>query len=951
MGIVYPSGFFQQVGSSTVNYSDNDIRGAISDGTNFWASGASVSNADGIDYYGPGTPAGLGTGANPPKAYGLRIFNGQIYYSTQKAGPTNTVNQLGIFSFGAGLPVNGNPAPTQLINTGTTVVEDFSIDPTTTICYIAVNLNSSIGGIQKWVKTSGTWNFAYTLKVGTNIGAYGLVVDYSAANPILYATTFEATGNRVVKIIDDGTFTGSGTTATGNAVASTLVPAVNNVFYKGISFAPVASGTPVVNLTVSSTSGTETDKTVITVTANASATVSGNQTVSLSVSGTGITNGDYTLSNTAITIPSGSTSGSVTFTIVDDSVTEAAIETALLTISNPSSGITLGNVTTQTIAISDNSINHAPTISINVSSTTNFIDGGVTVSPATPFTLSGVKDDATDPASVSGIDFTINDQETPVTSLTITAISSNLSVVPASGLILTGTNGLRNLKIVPSAVGYTTITVSVSDGIASTNYILKYAASSAAPVISSSTATFQTGISDASDAVAIDDDYYMTGDDELDVINVYSRSASGLPVKSFDYTTLLGLPDPGKPEVDVEAGTKSLKNTNTTYWLGSMSNGKAPFDNKPNRDRLFATTSSGTGAATTISAAGYSAIKTALLAWGDANGYAFTASAAAGVDSKSTAGFAAEGMVFAPDSTTLWIGLRAPLVPTVNRTKAVLAPILNFETWFNNGNQTGNPTFGAPIELDLNMKGIRDIIRLSNGSYVIIAGSSGDVSGTNEIYKWTGNPADAPISVSSAANGMINMEGTMEVHDGGNLSLNKLQIISDGGSADLYNDGKEAKDLGDLIQRKFRTDRLTDLDLAVVSCPQVTANITTTNDSFCPGDSTLLTAPDSVSSYTWSTGATTRSITVHQAGSYSVTINKHGCVATSPAKNISLHILPGDIDADGTVLISDLSSLLLKFGTHCTCPEDINGDHAVNVEDLGKLLLNFGLHCNLGINP
>jgi len=103
------SGNFSKVYSSTTYYSANDIRGGISDGTNYWTSGASVANVDGINYFGPSTAAVLGGGATPIKAYGLRIFNGQMYCSTQKAGPSNTTSQLGIFSVGSGLPISGSP--------------------------------------------------------------------------------------------------------------------------------------------------------------------------------------------------------------------------------------------------------------------------------------------------------------------------------------------------------------------------------------------------------------------------------------------------------------------------------------------------------------------------------------------------------------------------------------------------------------------------------------------------------------------------------------------------------------------------------------------------------------------------------------------------------------------------------------------------------------------------
>jgi predicted extracellular nuclease len=138
----------------------------------------------------------------------------------------------------------------------------------------------------------------------------------------------------------------------------------------------VCGGTnPVINLSVSSNSGSESGQTVITVTATTSAAVSGNQTVDLIVSGTNITSGDYALSQTVITIPAGGTSGSVTFTVLDDSSAEGS-ESALLTISNPSAGISLGTAT-QTISIADNDTTTTPIYQIQGSGNTSPLTGQV----------------------------------------------------------------------------------------------------------------------------------------------------------------------------------------------------------------------------------------------------------------------------------------------------------------------------------------------------------------------------------------------------------------------------------------------------------------------------------------------------------------------------------------------------------------------------------------------
>jgi len=56
----------------------------------------------------------------------------------------------------------------------------------------------------------------------------------------------------------------------------------------------------------------------------------------------------------------------------------------------------------------------------------------------------------------------------------------------------------------------------------------------------------------------------------------------------------------------------------------------------------------------------------------------------------------------------------------------------------------------------------------------------------------------------------------------------------------------------------------------------------------CSGDSTTLTAPSGMSSYLWSDGSTSQSLSVTSSGNYSVTVtNANGCVATSPTTVIT----------------------------------------------------------------
>ncbi|SHF99672.1 Por secretion system C-terminal sorting domain-containing protein [Flavobacterium fluvii] len=135
-------------------------------------------------------------------------------------------------------------------------------------------------------------------------------------------------------------------------LANTVEDASNNAITATQS-ATFTTTTPTVNLSINNSIGKEARSTVITVTATSNFAVNGNQTIALGIAGTNITAGDYTLSNNAITILNGQTTGSVSLTVTDDALVENT-ESAVLTLSNPSSGIALGSTISQPITIIDN---------------------------------------------------------------------------------------------------------------------------------------------------------------------------------------------------------------------------------------------------------------------------------------------------------------------------------------------------------------------------------------------------------------------------------------------------------------------------------------------------------------------------------------------------------------------------------------------------------------------
>ncbi len=136
----------------------------------------------------------------------------------------------------------------------------------------------------------------------------------------------------------------------------------------------------------------------------------------------------------------------------------------------------------------------------------------------------------------------------------------------------------------------------------------------------------------------------------------------------------------------------------------------------------------------------------------------------------------------------------------------MIAPVLNFESWFNNGSPAGIPTIGSPIELNLGGRGIRDMIQLSNGVYVIVAGSSGE-NATGAIFRWSGSPSDSAVLLTGFAISNLKIAAVVEVDDyNGNLVPNALQVLSDNGNTIFYNDNIPAKQLSNTSYKKFRSD-------------------------------------------------------------------------------------------------------------------------------------------------
>jgi hypothetical protein len=188
--------------------------------------------------------------------------------------------------------------------------------------------------------------------------AWGTIIPNTLPNGVRFVASYSRTsGNQLCTFNDaDGVWpTGNINTVNPTGGPTALVLANADVTMQCFLL-------PYANVSLSSATGTEAAGSTITITTSITGTIASPQTVDVDVTGLGITAGDYTLSGTTITIPAGvNPTGSVTFTVLNDILFEG-IETATISILNPSAGIELGFTTSTDLNITDNDV---PKIVIN----------------------------------------------------------------------------------------------------------------------------------------------------------------------------------------------------------------------------------------------------------------------------------------------------------------------------------------------------------------------------------------------------------------------------------------------------------------------------------------------------------------------------------------------------------------------------------------------------------
>lgn len=304
--------------------------------------------------------------------------------------------------------------------------------------------------------------------------------------------------------------------------------------------------------------------------------------------------------------------------------------------------------------------------------------------------LSGAVGASGDPV----VTVTVGQSGADASALTVAASASTRPSVAGTGDVkVTGTGATRQVAVAAHGRGYTDLTLKVTGlGGKGVTKTLHYAASAAVQYASDT--RYFTGSSDASAAVDVGGGYVVVADDESNTLRLHDRSASGAPVRTWDFSSGLGV----SKEIDIEGVARV---GDTIYWTGSLGNNK-DGEYKADRNTVFTTTVTGSGANTQLTLGrSYKKLRDDLVAWDRANGdrYGFAAATAAGQAPKQIDGFNVEGLEFAPGSvTTAYVGFRAPLVPPANGGKALIVPVTNIDKVVGSGVKA---VFGAPIELDL----------------------------------------------------------------------------------------------------------------------------------------------------------------------------------------------------------------------------------------------------------
>lgn len=289
------------------------------------------------------------------------------------------------------------------------------------------------------------------------------------------------------------------------------------------------------------------------------------------------------------------------------------------------------------------------------------------------------------------------------------------------------------------------------------------------------------GMCDASALEMLTDDLFVVGNDEDNVLRVYSRRQQGFPVQTLDFSSFYALKK-RTLEIDLEAAARI---GNRIYWISSHgANAKGKV--QPSRHRFFATEIIQSNGVPRLRPMGrlYSGlIRDLSLEPGLASLHLQGASR---LPPKNPGALNIEGLAPTPEGHLL-IGFRNPIPGG----KALVIRLLNPEP-VTLGEKA---RFSAPQFVDLGGFGIRSLTPYREG-YLLVAGPYQSEGGPSRLYFWNGTaakPEEIPAQLGANPEGIAIIPGA---------STDRAFLISDDGAVKVG--GSECKRLKDNALKSFR---------------------------------------------------------------------------------------------------------------------------------------------------
>ncbi|WP_287630137.1 MULTISPECIES: Calx-beta domain-containing protein [unclassified Microcystis] len=368
-----------------------------------------------------------------PSAANALINNGGIHPPREISGTTylqagfhqilivfgennfNNVNQFSWSSTDAGIPKQIVPDSVLFTLNST--------DSPAFLSFSATNytVNEENGTIDVTVTRSGRTSGEVTAKVSLTNGTATYPNDYNQNSFNITFADVETSKTVAIPIVNDTKFeanetinlaltnlTGGATLGNQNSATITIIsedpPQPGAITFSNSQFSINENGTPVTQVTLTRTNGSDGEVTVILTPSNGSATAGD----------------DYTNTPITVTFANGETSKIVTIPINNDTIYEPT-ETVNLTLSNPTGGATLGTQQTATLTIIDN----------------DAVPGVIQFSNAT---------------------YSVNENGTPVTAVTLTRSNGS------DGAVSVRINLTNGTATAPSDYNNTAITVNFANG-------------------------------------------------------------------------------------------------------------------------------------------------------------------------------------------------------------------------------------------------------------------------------------------------------------------------------------------------------------------------------------------------------------------------------------------------------------------------------------------------------